>query len=146
METNVYFVTINTRLRFPYFQSGELCRLLVDQMTFTSHLLNFSIDAYCILYDHVHLIISGIQQETNISNIMKSLKQNFSLHANQLMEVSTMHSLKYFPTFVWHKSFYDIIINSSKTYEKAMQYTIYNYTHHGLPENWPYTSLQNPIS
>ncbi|MCX6740461.1 MAG: transposase [Candidatus Parcubacteria bacterium] len=53
-----------------------------------------------------------------------------------------------YPKFRWQKSFFDHFIRfhenhlvSEKDFENRYNYTVYNHLKHGLPENWPYTSL-----
>lgn len=45
------------------------------------------------------------------------------------------------PPFKWQKSFHDHVIRNQQDFEDHMDYTIFNYRKHGLPENWKYTSL-----
>ena len=48
------------------------------------------------------------------------------------------------PKFQWQKSFYDHYIRCEKDFEYHMNYVINNHKKHGLPDDWPYTSLNYP--
>ncbi len=49
-----------------------------------------------------------------------------------------------FPKFKWQHSFHDHVTRNPKDFEKHIDYTIYNYTKHGLLDDWKYTSLNYP--
>ncbi|MBI5414187.1 transposase [Candidatus Peregrinibacteria bacterium] len=69
-----------------------------------------------------------LQMDTKISIFQTAFLQKNGHH----------HS---FPNFQWQKSFHDHVIRGDEDFENHVEYTIYNFVKHGLPENWKYTSL-----
>jgi REP element-mobilizing transposase RayT len=130
----------------------------------------FGLYAFSIIYDHVNLLIEpGL--DYNISQIIKSLKENTSRDINYIIRNNTnegdtstcrLHlrrSIKQWqrefnhkynpiqeamPDFKWQKSFHDHIIRRGKDFHNHYKYTIDNPNKHGLPDNWSYTSVYYP--
>ncbi len=48
------------------------------------------------------------------------------------------------PKFRWQKSYRDHVCRDDHDLQNHYTYTVYNHQKHGLPENWPYTSLNYP--
>jgi REP element-mobilizing transposase RayT len=86
IESNrIYAITTVTHERFPYFENEILAWLLIAEIKLTKIIFDFKLYAFCILYDHLHLMI-GPDEKRNISKIMQYLKRNFSRNANYVME------------------------------------------------------------
>jgi REP element-mobilizing transposase RayT len=83
-EGAVYFVTTNTYNKHPYFNNDIFSYLFIAQLKLTKILKGFELYAFCILYDHIHLIIKP-SDEYNITKVMFSLKKQFSHSANRVM-------------------------------------------------------------
>jgi REP element-mobilizing transposase RayT len=79
----IYFVTTCTHDRFPYFQNNIFCRLFIRELKMCKELKNFKLYGFCLLYDHIHLLIEP-NEKYDISEIMRSLKTNFSRNINRL--------------------------------------------------------------
>jgi len=90
-EGYVYFITINTQDRFCYFDDKNLCELFVEELFLCRDLKKFKLYGFCIMPDHVHLIIEPVS-EFNISKIMQSLKKEFSRDVNLLLENAIQES------------------------------------------------------
>ena len=167
MDNNVYFIVTKTFQNFPYFKELIFCELLVEELKLCKEVKKFKLYGFCIIYDHLNLMIHP-NNEFNISEIMKSLKENISRDINYIImnshnegDTSTCrlrmqdliknYQTKFIqkhgqnqtliPKFKWQKSFYDHIIRDAKDFKNHHHYTIYNFQKHKLPENWKYTSL-----
>lgn len=77
----IYSITTNTFERFPYFENKILCWLFIAQLKMTRLLKNFELYGFCILYEHVHILLRPRGKE-NISKIMQYLKRHFARNAN----------------------------------------------------------------
>lgn len=86
-EEFIYFVTFNTFKNFPYFQYDILCRLFVLHLEFCQRFQDFELYAYKVNPQHIHLLMKP-SQKYNYSQIMGSLKRNFSRDANRLINPS----------------------------------------------------------
>ena len=159
-----YFLTAKTHQSFPYFREEILCKLFVAELEICKKLKKFELFAFCLNYDHFHLLLRP-NAAANISEIMRSLKTNFSRNANRVINVSTKatsrdvafnkhfekiktfcaefsckHPPHSFPQFKWQKSFHDHAIRNEKDFEKHFNYTVNNFRKHGLPEDWKWYS------
>ena len=63
-----------TKDREQFFRYHKLCDLFLDGVKILKEDIGFDLDAYSILYDHVHLIITLPDWMYNYSNIIKSLR------------------------------------------------------------------------
>lgn len=98
-------------------------------------LLDYKIYAYCIMPDHLHLIIHPIGKN-NISYIMQMIKGSFSRKINK-MNLSSGR--------IWQKRFYDTIIRNEGMLLDKMEYIHTNPLRKGLvlsPEQYEYSSYR----
>lgn len=165
-----YFVTTATKDRIEYFKSETLAELFVKELSFCKRLKRFELYAFIILPDHIHLLIKP--GKANISEIMRSLKANFSRNVNKMFsvgavtsphlqrddknkltsphlrngnngrELTSQHLLV--NGFYWQKSFHDHYIRNKRDFDNHFKYTIYNYIHHGIDDECKFTSLNYP--
>ncbi len=166
-----YFITAKTHQSFAYFKEKIFCELFIKELKLCKQLKKFDLFAFCLNYDHFHLVLKP-NEKNNISEIMRSLKTNYSRNANRIIEnvdskatsrdVAFDNHTKYLqslrkqflqkhgqnqlqiPKFKWQKSFHDHIIRNQKDFDHHCHYTAYNFLKHELPENWKYTSLNYP--
>ena len=160
----IYFITVCTQDKIPYFEEKIFCELFIDDLRFCKNLKHFKLFGFNVLLNHIHLLIQP-NNEYNISRIMNSLKGNFSRNANKIINCSLIEESD--PTlgrlrehqnnfiqkygfdkntsliFKWQKSFYDHIIRNEKDLQNHYNYTVYNHLKHNLSNNWKYTSLNH---
>ena len=98
--------------------------------------------AFCLNYDHFHLLLKPDNNTANISQIMQSFKRNTSREINKFLLSQTN---PHYSKFQRQKSFHDHIIRDEKDYFKHLKYTENNYIKHGLPDDWKYTSCKTNI-
>jgi len=79
----IYFVTVNTYQKFPYFKEKILCDLFLEELKICKQIKKFRLYAFCLNYDHFHLLLQP--GSVNISKIMQFLKRHFSRNANVIM-------------------------------------------------------------
>ncbi len=84
-EGFVYFITTVTKYRYPYFENKVLCEVFVEELDICKQLKEFELFAFCVLPDHVHLLIRP-NEKYNISKVIQSIKKEFSRDANYLIE------------------------------------------------------------
>ncbi|MFH1753755.1 MAG: transposase, partial [Candidatus Omnitrophota bacterium] len=68
-----YLITTVTHNRQPIFANGQYCRILLVAIEFYKLTLAYKVFAYCLMPDHLHLIIQA-QGAYNPSYIMKMIK------------------------------------------------------------------------
>jgi len=93
--------------------------------------------AYVFLPNHFHFIIQPTG-ECNFSDIMHSLKPNFTKEYKNLLGLSSSQSLKF-----WQKRFWDHVIRADRDFENHIHYIHYNPVKHGYvqdPCSWKESS------
>jgi putative transposase len=163
----IYFVTTVTQNRLPYFKNPVICDLFIEELKVCKKMKKFNLYAFCILKEHLHLMIEPGHQ-CNISEIMRTLKTNFSRNVNYLLEGGvTSRRLQFgrndlikhyqfllqlqfklanseYKKFYWQGSYFDHIIRNDHDFDCHLDYTIFNYEKHyrdNYPDNYQYSSL-----
>lgn len=162
IDNAIYFITTVTYDRYPWFKEDLLCRLFIDDLELCAAIKNFTIIGYKINPEHVHLMIQP-KEKHDFSEIMRSLKTNFSRNANMVMASgmfktgkkmqnnssgSRYRLQKYmqmfeekhpginpYPPFKWQLSFHDHIIRDSDDLNNHIRYLEYQWIKHELKEN-----------
>ena len=125
-----YFVTICTHQRRTYFRLKSdaewLLRLLKDESAKNS----FQVRAYCLMPDHLHLLLQGISLNADLMQFIAIFKQrtthNFWTRKRKLL---------------WQLSFYDHILRSSDAPADVAWYIWMNPVRAGLAlrtEDYPF--------
>ncbi len=83
----VYFITTVTKYRVPFFSETILCKLFIAELKLCKELKKFHLLGFVIMPDHVHLLIYPDDQ-CDISEIMRSLKTNFSRNVNVILNAA----------------------------------------------------------
>ncbi len=155
-NNSIYFITCNTQDKIPFFENKELCEIWLSVLDTVKNIKWVEILAFCLNYDHFHLLLKPNNKIANISQIMQSFKKNSSININSLLWLNEMGSskslssqtkdkLKNLSKFQRQKSFHDHIIRDEKDYFKHLKYTENNYIKHWLPDDWKYTSKKTKI-
>ena len=84
LENAVYFLTANTAGRKPFFKCEILAELFIEELKICRDIKKFKLLAFCVNYDHFHILIQP-SKTANVSEIMRSLKTNFSRNANRVL-------------------------------------------------------------
>ena len=82
-----YFITTVTKNRVPFFENDFLCELFVLHLEYCRHRFGLEILGYKINPEHNHLLFS-VGGSFTISDVMRSLKTNFSREANRMLGFS----------------------------------------------------------
>ena len=92
-----YFVTTVAQERRSIFTDEKMCKLLLISIEYFKLILDYKIYAYCIMPDHLHLILHPCGKY-ELSYIMQMIKGSFARKFNKMSNL-TGH--------VWQKRFYD---------------------------------------
>jgi putative transposase len=131
------FLTQVVEGRAPIFGKKEVLDLLLTTLKTVKQLHPFIMLGYVFLPDHFHLLIqpTGI---SNFSDIMHSLKPNFTKAYKKMVGLSTSDSMKF-----WQKRFWDHVIRDDRDFENHLHYLHYNPVKHRYatdPRIWEYSS------
>lgn len=93
----------------------------------------FTLDAYCVMPNHVHLVCTPLEQPENsvsISEIMHSLKGYTGHQANKLLGRQGVF---------WQHESYDHVVRDDAEYQRIVQYVLENPLRADLPSKWVYS-------
>lgn len=130
-----YFVTTVVQERRPIFLDDKMCRILLVSIEYFKLILDYKIYAYCIMPDHLHLILHPIGKY-DLSYIMQMIKGSFARKINK-MSVSTGK--------LWQKRYYDEAIRDELMLIRKMEYIHNNPLRSDLVkalEEYKYSSYQ----
>lgn len=82
----VYFITAKTQDAYPYFKEKLFANLWMEELKITKIIKEFKLYAFCLNHNHFHLLLKPKNVYGNYSEIIKSLKQNFSRDINKVIE------------------------------------------------------------
>ena len=119
------FITQVVQDRNPGFRDSKNVSLLREILHNVKELHPFEMLGYVFLPDHFHLVIQPTG-ESNFSDIMHSLKSNFTREYKKLVGLSPSQSLKF-----WQKRFWDHVIRDDRDFENHLHYIHYNPVKHG---------------
>ncbi|GAB4494810.1 MAG: transposase [Anaerolineales bacterium] len=91
----------------------------------------FDVIAYCIMPNHVHLVITPFEkitgQEYSLSEILHNIKRNSAKQANKILGKSGDF---------WQHESYDHFVRSDAELERVVKYVLHNPVKAGLCKEW----------
>lgn len=123
------FITQVIQDREPIFRDPKNVSLLRKILYNVKQLHPFSMLGYVFLPDHFHVIIQPTG-ESNFSDIMHSLKSNFTKEYKKLIGLESSQSMKF-----WQKRFWDHVIRDDRDFENHLHYIHHNPVKHGYVKN-----------
>ncbi|MDD5341309.1 MAG: transposase [Patescibacteria group bacterium] len=169
---HIHFVTANTHGRQKFFTDDKCCRLFLDNLDYYRKKFNLKIYGYCIMPDHVHLLVYFENPKLTISRIMHGVKGYSSRLINEYLFDSMSGRQDPPISFIgrqgsyalplksqgagalatrrmrriWQPSFYDFNIYSGKKFNEKLNYIHNNPISARLVEDiskYPYSSWRN---
>lgn len=131
------FITQVVQDRELAFRDPYRLELLLEILHNVKELHPFLLLGYVFLLDHFHLIIQPTG-ESNFSDIMHSLKPNFTREYKNLLGIPASQTMKF-----WQKRFWDHVIRNDRDFESHLHYIHFNPVKHGYvkdPRDWKYSS------
>lgn len=132
----VTFITQIVGNRTPIFRDPIACEMALATLRNVQVLHPFKMLGYCILPDHMHLMLRPLGKES-VSTVMHSFKRAFTIeHKKRLGVNGTMH--------FWQKSFMDHVIRDVDDLNHHLDYIHLNPVRHGYvrgPGEWQLSSF-----
>jgi putative transposase len=131
------FITQVVQNRQPAFINPKHLSLLKEILDNVMVLHPFIMLGYVFLFDHFHMLIQPTGGRT-FSDIMHSLKPQFTREYKKLIGLSSADTLKF-----WQKRFWDHVIRDDKDLENHLHYIHLNPVKHGYvkdPRDWQHSS------
>jgi len=134
-----YFITILTKDHAIYFKEEEVVKGVIDILNETARLERFKILTYCFMPDHLHLLISGADDNSDLKKFISLFKQK-----------SGYWYKKNYCTNLWHISYYDHVLRKEENMENVALYILENPLRKGLvsdfkeyPFSWSFWTDQS---
>ncbi len=146
-QEGLFLVTTNARGRVPWLTWSGVPERLIRQLVFTRNLYGARLYAFCVLPDHMHIILNPGERGLSIflqsfkANSMRDIRQFLSGVSGQCAlsaEDWDMNSVR------WQRGFDSRILSGSRTIENALAYVRHNALHHHLVEStddWPWSFI-----
>jgi len=116
-----YFITICTYDRKEIFNDHEVALEIINQLKGTAKKLNFRIFEYCIMPDHIHLLVGENEGGIHLIKFIQCFKQNTGYNFK-----------KRYGTHLWQKSYYDHILRKEESVVDTARYILNNPVRKGL--------------
>jgi putative transposase len=126
-----HFLTICTASRARYFEEQSIVDLVLSQLRHTCCRESITILAYCFMPDHLHLLIEGTTETSDVTRFVKDFKQRTGFGFRRR-----------FPDPLWQSGYYDHVLRSQESSLVVARYIAANPVRGGLvanPEDYPFT-------
>jgi len=115
-------IIIGTNKRTPIFSKSECAEILIAEI----ERLEEPICAWCLMPDHLHVLINPEGEEKNLLSFVKMLKGRTARRINEL----------YGKRNIWQESFYDHILRKDEGIKAVSLYILNNPVRKGVTDEW----------
>jgi len=129
-----YFVTICCHNRRPIFRDLSAGHQAVEILSDAAAKHGFSIHAFCVMPDHLHFLVEGVHEHSNLAKFVTLFKQRTAFHIGRASLVQ-----------LWQNRFYEHILRSSDAVNHVACYIWMNPVRKGLcasPTEYPLSGSQ----
>lgn len=116
-----YFITILTESRQNHFNETRIVEPLIKLLKEIADKEYFSVSAYCFMPDHLHLLVSGLEEQSNLKNFIKLYKQRSGFRFKKITHQN-----------LWHLSYYDHILRKVEAVNDVIMYILNNPVRKGI--------------
>ena len=127
----VYFLTLCCARRRPVFRSPVRAGWFTERLAEVAEDLGFLVHAWCVMPDHVHLLVEGATAASDLLAFAKDLKQKTAYAAKRTSRLE-----------LWQPRFYDHILRPTDSLDRVAWYIWMNPVRKGLcaePEQYPFS-------
>jgi REP element-mobilizing transposase RayT len=124
---HAYFVTVCTAKRQPYFLDAQMAGIIEKEMEFRRKNKEIQIYSYCLMPDHLHLLLSlspGFQRK--LQDWVSAFKRYTAKSAYETAGIKPL----------WQKNFYDRIARDEESLIDIAKYIVQNPVRRGIVSNW----------
>ena len=129
-----YFFTLVTSKRTRFFEDKRCVEAFFASLYLVQSYHHFDLIAYCILPDHIHLLITLAEADYNFSSRIKEIKRKTTTSIRKVMERPNID--------VWQGRFWEHTIKDQDDLQHCFDYIHYNPIKHGYSDtfNWEWSS------
>jgi len=121
---SVWHVSTNTVNRIPAFRDAEMAAIVVESISFQCAKGNADLLLYCVMSDHVHLVVSIGEQD------LITILQRFKSYTGHVWMKRTGRKP------LWQESFHDHGVRRTENMDELIKYVIENPQEAGLVSDW----------
>ena len=118
-------ITLCVKNRAPLFTNADIVKAFIKILKETAAKYPCIIPAYCFMPDHVHLIVSGTEDDADIIKFLAVYKQKTGFWMSR-REISAK----------WQKDFFDHVIRREESLSALIAYILDNPVRQGLVADW----------
>ena len=123
---HAYFITICSKEKKEIFTNDELNSKVISCLLSERKKNGFKIFAYCLMKNHIHIIMMPPGNGKTISEFIGAFK---SISYAMLKKSGIKYS-------VWQERFYDHIIRRDEDFEDIVKYVLNNPVRKGIVQRW----------
>jgi REP element-mobilizing transposase RayT len=105
---------------------GDVAHLVAESVVKTTSMLGFELIAYCVMPDHLHVLLTPADSEVGIDEWLRRMK---SFTTRQVQQATGQSRL-------WQRSAYDRVIRYNESVSGVAAYVVNNPVRAGLVEDW----------
>jgi putative transposase len=147
-----FFFTVVTYHRYPILTTEESRHILRAAWENVMKRYPFTIDAICLLPDHLHCIWTLPEEDMNYSLRWGEIKKLFSKEYLKRIgrgETRNESRIKKGEAAIWQRRFWEHAIRDEEDFNRHLDYIHYNPVKHGLVKNvldWPWSSFHRYVT
>ena len=147
IKGGTYFFTLVTNKRQNLFASLKYRDLFLESINHVKNYHPLNLVAYCILPDHIHLLIRLPEDDDNFSLRISEIKKRFSKLYSKNFGVSPAKNagiVRPGRSGLWQQRFWEHTLRDEEDLHRHIDYIHYNPVKHGLVhkvKNWPSSSF-----
>jgi REP-associated tyrosine transposase len=131
-----YSLRFSTSKRRRVFERPILANAAVEQIQRTCAIESFLVIAYCVMPDHLHVIVRGTSATSDLRRCVKLMKQRIEYVARSQFQIRHL----------WQQGYYERVLRSRYAVETAVRYVLENPVHAGLARragDYPFSSAHS---
>jgi putative transposase len=135
IKGGTYFLTLVTYNRQKLFFNPNAVQLFYESLNHVRKYHPFSLIAYCILPDHIHLLLRLPDDDSNYSSRISQIKRRYSksyLANYPVPDKGSASREKRKEAFIWQRRFWEHYIRDEEDLNRHIDYIHYNPVKHGL--------------
>ncbi len=121
---STYLVTATTRDRVNAFSNIDFGRIAERLLVDAANKSKFAVPAYCLMPDHVHLVASGLEQESDLKRFVNGWKQATGFAWSRLGNGR-----------LWQAGYWDRLARFDEPIDDMVRYVVENPVRAKLVEN-----------
>jgi putative transposase len=119
-----YFVTCCTHARHSAFRSPSLIRSLTVQLLRTCRAQEFAVLAYVFMPDHLHLVLQGETERSDLRSAMRILRKRLSVEYHSVARGA-----------LWQDGYFERVLRDEERTTTVLAYVIANPLRAGLVDD-----------